>query len=88
MSVAKSPFTYTRYVTLDDEGNAAEAAESHDEDGNLLEGVHPEHINVKPGDELDLSDEERAGLAGFLQEEDAPAEADDSEPEQEETNEN
>jgi hypothetical protein len=72
MARANAPFTLTRYLQVDaqsEEGEQHEIEESDafDEDGNLLEGVHRENVNVKPGDEVELTEEQTAGLHGYLE---------------------
>jgi hypothetical protein len=74
MARAKAPFTLTRYLqvseaTESEEGEQHEIAQedAFDEEGNLLEGVHRENVNVKPGDEVELTDEQTAGLHGYLE---------------------
>jgi hypothetical protein len=72
MARANAPFTLTRYLQIDEnseEGEQHEIAEedAFDEEGNLLEGVHRENVNVKPGDEVELTEEQSAGLHGYLE---------------------
>lgn len=51
---ARRAFTHTRFVTVDEEGNTKKAKED-DED------AHPEHINYRAGDEVDLTKDEAKG---------------------------
>jgi hypothetical protein len=72
MPKAKQAFTYRRWVTADDEGNVTEVSEPYDEDGNVKEGAYQENVIVGAGEDVDLSSEDKAGLAQFLEDDEAP----------------
>lgn len=70
MAKAKQAFTYTKWVKVDKDGNTTNVAEPYKKDGELKDGVHPEHVNVKSGDEVSTSEipeEDRGGIQGFLE---------------------